>query len=325
MKNFESFLSPQFNEYLAYRQAMGYVVKHSKSNLFTFDRYLLDKEAVWDSLTPSFFLQMRADLSMEPVSINSVLLTLRVFFRFLLRRGYMEKSPIQDIPLLKENITVPFVFSPEQTGQLITAWNKRMRRTERFFLMDFAIYLALLLLARCGLRISEPLRLLRHHYRRDDCTIYIEKTKFKKDRLLPVPKLVAHEINNYLSVREHLKPDDRNPYLLVNKNQLPLKDYQVRSAFHQAVKDIGLDQQKKVVGNMNFLQPSPHSLRHSFAINILREIIERGESAQAALPVLSAYLGHKKYHYSTVYLKVADAQSRNDLLDFTMWQEWKKI
>jgi site-specific recombinase XerD len=168
-------------------------------------------------------------------------------------------------------------------------------------------------------------RLLKHHYRRDDCTIYIEKTKFKKDRLIPIPKAVADEINNYLSVRENLKPDDKNPYLIANKNQSSIAAQQVRYAFHQAVKDIGLNQHRKAVGNMTFLQPSPHSLRHAFAINTLRAIIERGESGQAALPVLSAYLGHKKYHYSAVYLKVADARSRNDLLDFTMWQKWKKI
>jgi site-specific recombinase XerD len=262
---------------------------------------------------------------MEPVSVNSVLMTLRVFFRFLLRDNHVKQSPVQDVPLLRENITVPFIFSRKQTKQLITAVGKRVRRKEAFFLTDLAMYLAVLLLARCGLRISEPVKLLRHHYRKDDRTIYIEKTKFKKDRLIPVPKTLCKEIDNYLSVRQALKPDDQNPYLLAGKNQEPLKDYQVRSVFHQAVKDIGLNQKRKVVGNMTFSQPIPHSLRHSFAINTLRSVIERKESAQEALPVMAAYLGHRKYHYSSVYLKVADAQSRNDLLDFTIWQEWKNI
>jgi len=325
MRNFESFLSPRFNEFVAYRKAMGYATEHSINSLHLFDRYLIDKGADWDSLTPVFFLQMRSDLPMEPVSANSVLMTLRVFFRFLLRRNYVQQSPVQDVPLLKENITVPFVFSPEQTNQLITAVEKRVRREESFFLTDLAIYLALLLLARCGLRISEPLKLLRHHYRKEDRTLYIEKTKFKKDRLIPVPKTVHKELDNYLSVRQALKPDDRNPYLLAGKNQESLKDYQVRSVFHQAVQDIGLEQKRRVVGNMNFSQPIPHSLRHSFAVNTLSAIIERKESAQEALPVLAAYLGHKKYHYSSVYLKVADAQNRNDLFDFTLWQEWKNI
>ena len=91
---------------------MGYATEHSINSLHLFDRYLIDKGADWDSLTPVFFLQMRSDLPMEPVSANSVLMTLRVFFRFLLRRNDVQQSPMQDVPLLKENITVPFIFSP---------------------------------------------------------------------------------------------------------------------------------------------------------------------------------------------------------------------
>jgi site-specific recombinase XerD len=304
---------------------MGYATTGSRSDLHTFDRYLVDRGADWNALTPSFFLQMRSDLPTQPVTVNKLLTTLRAFFLFLMRRGYVDQSPLQDVPLLRENITVPFIFSPQQTNELIAAVGKTVRRKENCFLTDMAMYLALLLLARCGLRISEPLKLLRHHYRKDDRTIYIEKTKFKKDRLIPLPKAVSQQIDNYLSVRQALKPDDQNPYLLAGKNQGPLKDYQVRFLFHRVVRDMGLTQKRRVVGNMNFSQPIPHALRHSFAINTLRTIIERKESPQEALPVLAAYLGHKKYHYSAVYLKVADAKSRNDLLDFTIWQAWRNI
>jgi site-specific recombinase XerD len=285
----------------------------------------MDKGVDLDCLDSSFFLQMRSDLPQEPATVNQIIKTLRVFFRFLMRREYVDQNPVQDIPLLRENTTVPFIFSRKQTHQLITALGKRVRRNKSFFLTDLAMYLALLLLARCGLRISEPLKLLRHHYRKDDRTLYIEKTKFNKDRLIPLPRAVSKEIDNYLSVRQTLKPDDQNPYLLAGKELKPLNDDQVRRRFHRAVKDIGLEQKRKVVGNMNFSQPTPHSMRHSFAINTLRGIIERKESAQNALPLLAAYLGHKKYHYTSVYLKVADAKSRNDLLDFTIWQEWKNI
>jgi integrase len=51
-----------------------------------------------------------------------------------------------------------------------------------------AIYLAMMMLARCGMRINEPLRLCRHHYRADEGSLYIERTKFRKDRLIPLPK-----------------------------------------------------------------------------------------------------------------------------------------
>ena len=117
---------------------------------------------------------------------------------------------------------------------------------------------------------------------------------------------------------------DQSPYLLVRANQQPLTDFQVRRLFIKALKDIGLDQPRRVVGNVNFTQPTPHSLRHSFAVAALLRIKQRGESAQNALPVLAAYMGHCEYKYTSVYLRVTDALSRKQLVDFTLWQAKKE-
>jgi len=184
-----------------------------------------------------------------------------------------------------------------------------------------ATYLAIMLLAKCGLRISEPVRLLRHHYRSDDGTIYIEKTKFRKDRLVPVPKDVLPEIENYLAVRKALCSDDQNPCLLAGRNRQTLRDDQIRSTFHQAVKDININKPKQFIGDITFGSPTPHSLRHSFAINTLKQLKERGKSPQHALPVLAAYMGHLKYRYTGAYLKVSDAKHRAGLIDFVKSQQ----
>ena len=324
MKNFESFLAPQLNEYLRYRQSLGYSIRVSRSHLLIFDRYLRQTNADWQSLQPFYFLEMRANLEMEPRSLNRVFSSVRVFFHFLLRRECVRENPLQDIPPLRENSIIPFVFSPAQSDQLLQAVCKRVARSEKHFLMDLAIYLAVVLLARCAMRISEPLRLMRSHYRKDDGTLYLEKTKFKKQRLIPVPGAAMTEIENYLSVRQSLNPHDQNPYLLAGINQGPLKAEQLRYVFRKALKEIGLDQGRKVIGNVNFSQPTPHSLRHSFAVNTLIRIKERGESPQRALPVLAAYMGHSEYKYTSVYLRVADAQSRKNLVDFSLWQKRKE-
>jgi integrase len=94
----------------------------------------------------------------------------------------------------------------------------------------------------------------------------------------------------------------------------------VRYLFHNVLKDVGLNQPRRVIGNVNFSQPTPHSLRHSFAVNTLIRIKQRGESAQNALPVLAAYMGHSDYKHTSVYLRVADAASRQHLVDFALWQ-----
>jgi integrase len=324
MKNFESFLAPQLNEYLRYRQSLGYSIRVSRSHLLIFDRYLRQTNADWQSLQPFYFLEMRANLEMEPRSLNRVFSSVRVFFHSLLRRECVRENPLQDVPPLRENSIIPFVFSPAQGDRLLQALCKRVGRSEKHFLMDLALYLAVVLLARCGMRISEPLRLMKNHYRKDDGTLYIEKTKFKKQRLIPVPRTAMTEIENYLSVRQSLQPYDQSPYLLAGKNQGPFKDEQLRYFFRKALKEIGLDQGRRIIGNVNFSQPTPHSLRHSFAVNTLMRIKERGESPQRALPVLAAYMGHSEYKYTSVYLRVADAQSRKNLVDFSLWQKRKQ-
>jgi len=321
MKHFESFLAPKLDAFFAYRKDLGYSLKTLRYQLFVLDRYLKEKNADWKDLQPGFFLEMRSNLPNEARSANRILTTTRKFFQFLIRQDCLTENPLKDIPVLKENTVIPFVFSPEQTEQLLEATFKRIRQTRGWFLNDFALYMVVLLLVRCGMRISEPLRLRKDHYRRNDCTLYIERTKFNKDRLIPIPKDVVTQIENYLSVRKSLLRNDSSPFFLVRLDQGPFRDQQVRYLFHKAMKEIGLEQPRRVIGNVNFSQPTPHSLRHSFAINTLLRIKKQKGSLQYALPVLAAYMGHSIYWYTAIYLRVVDAISRKDLVDFTLWQE----
>lgn len=317
-------MASKLEEFHDYRKSLGYTMKTYRSHLHVFDRYLREQEADWSSLQPAFFLEMRANLKMEPISVNRIITATRVFFHFLVRRNYMGENPLRHIPYLKENTIVPFIFSPEQIDQILHAVCKGLPKTKGRFLRDIGIYLALLLLARCGLRISEPLRLKLHHYRPDEGTIYIEKTKFSKERLIPVPIAVIREIENYLSIRKSLMPHVQSPRLLIRPNQRPLTDQQVRFLFHKTLKHIGLDQPRRVIGNMNFSQPTPHSLRHSFAVNTLLKIKQRGESPQNALPVLATFMGHSEYKHTSVYLRAVDAISRKNLYDFALWKRTKQ-
>jgi len=317
-------MASHIEPYLAYRKSLGYRSMPARYYLLLFDRYLVDNNADWDDFHPRFFLEMRGRIPLEPTTVNHILSMVRGCFRFLVRRGELTHNPLKDVPPLKENTVVPFVFSPEQVDQLLDVVSRRIRKNENFFLTDLAIYLVMLLMVRCGMRISEPIKLLRRHYRRDDATIFIEKTKFGKNRLIPVQKDVATQIENYLSVRETLRSHDDNPYLLAGRKQKHIADTTLRYVFHDAVKEIGLRQPRKVVGNVNFNPPTPHSLRHSFAINTLKSIRERGHSAQNALPVLATYMGHKNYEFTSVYLRVTDALSRKELVDFSLWQTVKK-
>ena len=325
MRPFKSFLVSEIEHYLQYRiKSLGYKEMPARYHLLVFDDYLQKTEAGWHSFTPSFFLEMRARLTLETRSINAIFSSIRGFFHFLAGRGHVDHNPLRDIPRLKKNVVVPFVFSPDQIDQLLKSVSESIRPTDRCFLTDLAIYMVILVMARCGTRISEPIKLLRCNYRRDEATLFIERTKFGKDRLIPIPKKVVAEIENYLAVRQSLRPDDQNPYLFAGREQRHLSETLVRYAFQNAVQKIGLKQTRKILGNVSFNGPTPHSLRHSFAVNTLNRIRKTGGSAQNALPILAAYLGHTDYICTSVYLRVSDAMSRKNLVDFCLWQRVNK-
>ncbi len=94
----------------------------------------------------------------------------------------------------------------------------------------------------------------------------------------------------------------------------------MRTVLHRAVSDIGLEQSRQIIGNVNISSPTSHSLRHSFAVNTLNSVKNRGGSTQNALPILAAYMGHSEYKHTIKYLKFIDAQQRLGLVNFVRTQ-----
>lgn len=317
MKHFESTLALLFTEYISYRCSLGYTEKNLRPWLYTLDQYVCDKGAGLDDLGPPFFLDFKNKFKEKPQTFNAILLTMRGFFNYLVRRQIIDENPVIDICSYARNAFIPFVFSPDQIDELLSTVQSSIRKNSIWFFKDYSVYIAILLLARCGMRISEPLRLKPGHYRGNQGTLYIEKTKFSKDRLIPVPEAVISEMSNYLAVRKAFT-QYQVPYLLPGRNGYTLSKKRIYKMFGQAVKDIGIHQPRRTVANTAFGKPTPHSLRHSFAINTLKRIKQRGKSPQNALPILAAYLGHRKYRYTAVYLKVVDAEHRQGLVDFAI-------
>ncbi len=316
MKPFKSHLSDQMEAYIAYRRDLGFTDKHLRGTLRPLDRFMEQRGFNIQNLNPLDFMAFKKSLNLEPRSINAIITAARGFFDYLIRTQTLTANPLTDFPLKKENAFVPYIFSGSQTTRMLRAIYQKIRPTPNQFFNDLTVYTTVFLLAECGMRLSEPLRLKHHHYRKEDGTLYIEKTKFRKDRLLALPSTVIQHLNNYLAVKEAL--DIENQWLLPAPKGGQLHSNRIYAAFHQALVDIRLTSKRRVIGNTVFGAPTPHSLRHSFAVNTLNRIRFREEDPQAALPILSAYMGHRKYRYTAVYLKFTDAEQRQQFLDFSI-------
>lgn len=316
MKPFKSVLNRELEAFIAHRKGLGYSDRLIRSQLRTFDKYVKvqpDPSSIWN---PHFYVKFRNEIGLEPSTVNTTLCTVRCFFEYLRRKHNHFNNPLKDVPGLPQRAFIPFIFSPEQVELLLDAVCGRIRQKQKMFLRNLGEYLVILLLARCGLRINEPLRLKLKDYRSDEKTIYIEKTKFKKDRLIPIPKSVAQQIDNYLSSRAALIEHDMNPNLFIRWVKSKRGEQRIRILFHDAVHQIGIRSPRRVIGDTTFGNPTPHSLRHSFAINTLRSAIARKQSPWNVLPVLADYMGHVEYRHTMKYLRVVDAESRTRLLNF---------
>jgi len=302
--------------YIAYRRDLGFTDKHLRNTLRPLDRFMEQRGFNIQDLNPLDFMAFKKSLNLEPRSVNAIIIAARGFFDYLIRIQALTANPLTDFPLQKENAFVPYIFSPSQTTRMLRAIYRKIRPTPKHFFNDLTVYTAVFLLAQCGMRLSEPLRLKPHHYRKDDGTLYIEKTKFRKDRIIALPSTVIQHLNNYLAVKEALKIESL--WLLPAPKGGQLHPNRIYAAFHQALDDICLISKRRLIGNTAFGAPTPHSLRHSFAVNTLNRIRSRGGDPQAALPILSAYMGHRKYRYTAVYLKFTDAKQRQQLLDFSI-------
>ncbi len=322
MKAYESFLAEKLEEFIAYRENLGIINRNSRPLLAVFDQYVIHQKADWPDFTPMFFLEFQSRISGINRTVNLKLALVHAFFAFLVRGGYLNENPLQDIPPKPENRFIPFVFAPDEITRLLNRIQQTIRTKENRFFRDYTVYMAFLLLARCGMRLSEPLGLTIDSYRKTEGTLYIEKTKFHKDRLIPLPLALIRELDNYLSLRRSCCRENR--YLLpgIFKNK-GLSSHYIYPCFHQTLKDLGLAGSRHVIATTTFGAPTIHSLRHSFAVNTLRDIKQRGDDPQQGLPVLATYMGHRKYKYTALYLKLLDADQRNNLVDFTLSHQEK--
>jgi integrase/recombinase XerD len=172
----------------------------------------------------------------------------------------------------------PYILTAEQIRQLVDAASRAGYRTLRR-----ATYRTLFSLLACtGLRVSEAIRL-----RFDDLTpdgLVIRHTKFRKSRLVPLHETAQAGLERYLQERRPYAPFD--DHVFVSLRRKPLLPGDVDTAFRTAVK------LSRLPLGLGGARPTPHSLRHSFAVRALQTCPDGREAITQHMLSLSTYLGH---------------------------------
>ena len=144
------------------------------------------------------------------------------------------------------------------------------------------------LLASCGLRASEAIRLDVDHVdlAGDLPCLQIQRTKFRKSRLVPLHPTTAAALRTYAQQRRDLGYDGPCSAFFVSERGDRLNYHVLAWTFRQLARRLGL---RGPVGTRGV---SLHKLRHSFAVARLAAWGEQGVAVRDRLPALAVYLGH---------------------------------
>jgi integrase len=110
--------------------------------------------------------------------------SLRGFFRYLVARGYMVRSPLREPPPRIERTFRPYIYSHDELRRLLEATSQETAR--HTLLEPETLRTLILLLYGAGLRAGEALRLRSCDVNLQDRVLSVWNTKFFKSRLVPI-------------------------------------------------------------------------------------------------------------------------------------------
>lgn len=279
--------------YLAVRRAAGFALRCEGIHLKTFaafssarkQHYVSAKIAIeWAGLAQSM-----------PQRARRLGMVIR-FVRYLRAEDERHEVPPAVFGPEKSRRPTPYILTRKRIQQLVTAAaQSRYRPCGVTYRTLFS------LLACTGLRVSEAI-----HLRLDDITpdgLVIRRTKFRKSRLVPLHRTAQAGLEQYLQRRRSNAHFDDHVFVSLRGKLLSVDA--VDRAFRTAVKRAGLPPGPATV------RPTPHSLRHSFAVRALQTCPDGREAITKHMLALSTYLGHSKVAHTYWYFEAVPELMRD--------------
>lgn len=236
---------------------------------------------------------LRTARSLSPTSVTRHLATIKVFFRWLMARGRVDKDPTELLERPHRWRSLPDVLSPKQLRTLLATpappKNPKTAIDGVLWVRDRAI---LELLYASGLRATE-LTCVEHQDVVSDIGVVRVVGKGDKARLVPMGLPARDAIDRYIAECRPVlrRPDGRDKgRLFLSRTGRPLGRDSVWNIVTDAARLAGLR------------GVHPHTLRHSFATHLL--------SGGADLRVVQEMLGHADIATTQVYTHVDSARLR---------------
>jgi integrase len=289
MTAFVTFLSEKVERYIELRRSLGYAFDKQAGTLRAFVRHVersqLDGPAT-RTMALDFVLPFRGAANSRAVRHG----VLRQFYEYLAlydgRTEALERKAFHR----SRAIPPPRIVSDAELASLIGACRLL---SPGLPIIGSTMATLIGLLASSGLRSGEAIRLDRGDVDLTRGVILVRKTKFRKDRIVPVHPTTLAALRRYARERDAAFPTPVDAGFFLSSRGCRLSATGLQSNFATARKHAGLDDGKPL---------RPHDLRHRFAVTRIRLWHGQRADVQALLPLLATYLGHASYSDTAYYL-----------------------
>ncbi len=265
-----------FIEHLRVEQGVsGHTLRAYAGDLDEFFSFIDMRPEEIDYLDIRSFLASLHHKKLKKTSIARKLATIRSFFKFLHKEGYVKKNPAKLVSSPRVPKTLPKFLPVDETFHLMNT-----PKGDTFIpTRDKAM---LELLYSSGLRVSELTALDVVDLDLKESLVLV-KGKGRKERIVPIGTKAMEALQNYLPERISLKK--KSPALFLNNRGGRLTQRSVRRILVRYSRMISLK------GDI-----SPHTLRHTFATHLLHE--------GADLRSIQELLGHSSLSTTQKYTHV---------------------
>jgi len=219
-----------------------------------------------------FFLHLKREKLYSPRSLHRKICSLKSFFKFLKKEGYIISNPADNIDSPKIPKSLPSTISVDEAIKLLSSPK------------DLRDKVILLLLYGTGLRVSELSNLNSEHVDLENRILHIVGGKGNKDRFVPLPDLIIPILEQFILSR---RKDTHDPALILNRSGHRLTSRSIQRVVKKCKEDAGLSD-KKV---------TPHTLRHAFATHLLSNAVD--------IRVIQELLGHASLSTTQLYTHVS--------------------
>ncbi len=291
MSTFVNTVAASIESYLALQHSLGYQFRKQAGSLQAFLRYVRSTQAQGP---------LSQALALECVMANDLTPNGRAI-RYAVIRRFAEyhaafdprTEPFDRRALPRSRaIPPPRILSDEELRSLMAA-SGRVSTEQPLRGLTLATVIGLL--ASTGLRSGEVVRLNRTGVDLTSGVLEIRKTKFRKDRLVPVHATTLTVLRDYARHRDLVFPTPKTAAFFISTRGTRLSKSGLRYGFEQACALAGVNEHAAKALR-------PHDLRHRFAVTRLAAWHRQKIDVQSMLPLLATYLGHARYSDTAYYI-----------------------